>query len=301
MFERSGDIDLDVVVVDNQSLDGTAELVESDFPGARVVRSSNHGFSHANNRALMTVDARYVLFLNPDTEILSGTLADLVARLDAAPEVGLAGVQQVLADGRLWPSMRRFPNALRTLMEGLGSERWPFRASWLGTRELDLRRYDEEFDLDWTSGSFMLARREALESAGWLDERFFLYSDEVDLALRIKQAGWAVRHLPYMRIVHHYGKVGFHPRVYAQLALANRLYARKHFSPLHRAAFVAAVGVFYVARLPVYALLHRSDPRAAESMKQALRALLGRSAPPYEPVPPAAVRPREAAVRQRAA
>ena len=286
-----------MVVVDNDSADGTRELVESEFPDARVVASANHGFSHANNQALATVDARYVLFLNPDTEILSGTLEDLVRRMDAAPEVGLAGAEQVLGNGQLWPSMRRFPNALRVVMEALGSERFPFGASWLGTRELDRRRYAEEFDLDWTSGSFMLARREALESAGWLDERFFLYSDEVDLALRIKRAGWVVRHLPYMRIVHHYGKQGFNPRTFAQYALSNRLYARKHFSPLHRLAFVGALALYYGSRMPLYRLLHRSDPGAAESMKRALACLLGWAAPPYEPLPLTAVRPRESSVR----
>ncbi|HEX2045513.1 MAG TPA: glycosyltransferase family 2 protein, partial [Gaiellaceae bacterium] len=285
--------DVDVVVVDNESTDGTAELVESEFPEARVVTSRNHGFSHANNRALMTVDARYVLFLNPDTEILSGSLEDLVRRLDAAPEVGLAGVVQTLADGRVWPSMRRFPNAWLTLMETLGSERVPFRAGWLTTRELDLRRYEEEFDLDWTSGSFMLVRREALESAGWLDERFFLYSDETDLALRIKKAGWVVRHYPHMRIVHHYGKQGFSRRGYAQAALSHRIYAQKHFSPPHRLAFAAALAAYYATRIAAYGVVHRSDTEARTAMKQALGTLLGRSAPPYQPVPPAAVRPRE--------
>ena len=83
VYAHAGPIDLDIVVADNGSTDGTAEVV-SRFPGARVVRCENHGFSHANNRALMTCDARYVLLLNPDTEIREGTFADLVATMDAA-------------------------------------------------------------------------------------------------------------------------------------------------------------------------------------------------------------------------
>src|SRR4051794_38533810 len=147
VFAATGDIDIDVVVVDNDSTDGTTALVESDFPRARVVRSPNHGFSHGNNRALMTVDARYVLFLNPDTEVLEGTFAELVERMDASPQVGLAGCRQLVPAGDLYPSMRRFPTAVRLLSEALGAERWPFRASWTGQRELDLDRYDEEFEL----------------------------------------------------------------------------------------------------------------------------------------------------------
>ena len=81
---------LDVVVVDNSSTDGTRDLVESKFPDARLVSSENLGFGHANNCGLMTCDARYVLFLNPDTEILQGTFGELLAAMDRQPGVGLA-------------------------------------------------------------------------------------------------------------------------------------------------------------------------------------------------------------------
>ena len=88
----------------------------------------------------MTADARYVLFLNPDTEIREGTFAALVRRLDELPDVGLAGVVQLTPDGEVYPTIRRFPNALRALGDALGSERLPFRGKWLGERELDPER-----------------------------------------------------------------------------------------------------------------------------------------------------------------
>ena len=151
--------------------------------------------------------------------------------MDASPGLGLAGVKQITPDGRLFPTIRRFPNALRALFEAMGSERYPLRASWLGERELDLSRYEREFDCDWTSGSFMLARREALESAGYFDERFFIYSEETDLCLRIKAAGWDIRHLPIMTVLHHADKAGVNPKMAAQDAYARKQYSRKHFSP----------------------------------------------------------------------
>src|SRR5262245_30858487 len=89
VFDHAGKIDLDVVVVDNESTDETRELVESEFPLARIVPSVNQGFAQANNRALRTLDARWVLFLNPDTEILEGTLAGLVDGLASRPTVGV--------------------------------------------------------------------------------------------------------------------------------------------------------------------------------------------------------------------
>jgi hypothetical protein len=291
IFEHGGNLDLDVVVVDNESADGTRELVERDFPWARVVPSTNHGFSHANNRGLITTDARYVLFLNPDTEILSGTFEELVRALDARPEVGLAGARQVTADGALFPTIRRFPNALRLLGDALGAERLPYRPGWLGERELDLALYDTELECDWTSGSFLMARREALESAGYLDERFFIYSEETDLCLRIKQAGWEIRHLPDMTILHHAEKAGINPKMTAQDVFTRMQYSRKHFSPAHRGLYLGILGLRYVARAVPFGSSGRERSAAA---RRALRMLFKLDAPPFGEPPRQSVAARPA-------
>src|SRR5712691_11355218 len=249
VFAHAGGASLDVVVADNQSTDGTRDLVETEFPQARVVTCENRGFAHANNRGFMASDARYVLFLNPDTEILEGTLGDLVRLLDDRPTVGLIGVKQATADGVLWPTIRRFPNAIRALGEALGSERWPIHPRWSGERELDMSVYEREVACDWTSGSFMLARREALLSAGILDERFFIYGEEPDLCLRMKKAGWEIRHLPAMTILHHAGKAGVNPKMEAQNAFARLQNARKHLGRMHRAAYAGALSLRHLLRM----------------------------------------------------
>src|SRR3954453_4203730 len=154
VFEHVGDASVDVVVVDNDSHDGTADMVAAEFPAARTVWSRNHGFGHANNRGLMTCNARYVLFLNPDTEILEGTFGDLVRMMDSRPEVGLIGARQINGAGQLGKTIRRAPNALRALGDAFALERLPGRPRWLGERELDPAAYEREFDCDWTSGSF---------------------------------------------------------------------------------------------------------------------------------------------------
>ncbi len=117
VFARAGGASLDVIVVDNSSTDGTRELVESDFPRARVVDSPNRGFSYGNNRGIEQAHARYVLLLNPDTEVVDGTFGELVQLLDARPQVGLVGVRQITGDGALWPTIRRFPSVARALGE----------------------------------------------------------------------------------------------------------------------------------------------------------------------------------------
>lgn len=279
LFEHAGEIDLDVVVADNGS-DDSAGYVEESFAVARGIRCENRGFAHANNRAALTADARYVLFLNPDTEVVDGSLADLVAYMDEHPELGLAGCRQLDGDGRLCPTARRFPSVGRALGEAIGPERLPSLAGRLGESELDLARYERELECDWTSGSFLLVRREALLSAGLLDERFFFYSEEVDLCLRIKQSGWAIRHLPRFTIVHHGGSTESNPRMEAQMAYARSQYAAKHFGPLRRRAFVAAVGLRHLLRWAAFARPGGDSDRAI-AHHRALMTLLGREPPPF--------------------
>jgi N-acetylglucosaminyl-diphospho-decaprenol L-rhamnosyltransferase len=291
LFEHAGEISLDVVIADNQSADGTRELVEEEFPEARVVSCANHGFAHGNNRGLMTTDSRYVLFLNPDTEVVEGTLEGLVDYMDAHPEVGLAGCRQVDAQGELWPTASRFPSVRTAIGEALGPQRFRRLAARLGENELDLARYDSEFECDWTSGSFLFVRREALEGAGFLDERFFIYSEEVDLCLRIKRTGWRIRHLPQFTIVHHANKVGISPRMESQLAYARRQYALKNFGPLRRVGFLGAIGARHLVRWQAFTLLRRRAAAAAQ--KRALRTLVGLEPPPFGEPPPQAVRRRE--------
>ena len=208
--------------------------------------------------------------------------------MDERPAVGLAGVKQITADGKLFPTVRRFPSVTRALGEALGSERWPVRPRWAGERELDLSRYDEELEIDWTSGSFMLARREALLSAGLLDERSFIYTEEPDLCLRMRNAGWKIAHLPEMTILHHAGKAGKNPRMEAQNAFARLHYARKHYSGLYRAMFVGALGLGYGVRAAVPGRSSYSRSRRAAS-RLALRTMAGLAPPPFGDPPPTAL------------
>jgi GT2 family glycosyltransferase len=272
LAEHAGALSLDVVVVDNGE---RGDVSETD--GVRVIRAENRGYAHANNVGLASCDARWVLFLNPDTELLEGSLEELVAKLDARREVGVAGVRQLDADGTLTPTMRRFPTATRAFGDAFGLERVPGRPGWLGERELRLERYGEEFEGDWTIGSFLLARREALDGVGGFDERFFLYSEEVDLCLRMRRAGWTVVHEPSLTILHH-GSSGrsLDPRLASQSAWAQLQYAHKNLSAGSRAALRAALLLRYGVRS-----LH-GEPARRRAARAATALLLGRRRPPFE-------------------
>lgn len=282
VYAHAGGVLLDVVVIDNDSRDGSAELVERDFPSTRVLRCENRGFACANNRGFETIDAPFVLYLNPDAEIREGDFADLVRAMRERPEVGLLGCRQLTPDGRVYPTIRRFPNALRLLFESLGSERFPFRSPWLGERELDPAAYDRELACDWTSGSFMLARAEAVRAAGLMDERFFLYCEEPDLCLRIKQHGFEVRYTPAMTILHPWGKDGYNELLSAQQAYARRQYFFKHLRPVHRSCAIAALALRHGLRTLISAAPDRELRRQHRaSSRAALRAVLGVTPPPF--------------------
>jgi GT2 family glycosyltransferase len=284
VLAQAGPIDLDVVVVDNGHEDGAAELVEREFPAVRALRCPNRGFAHANNQALGTVDARHVLLLNPDTEILEGTLADLVALIDRRPEVGVIGVKQLADDGTLYPSMRNFPSVGRVLGDALGLERMPGRPAWLGERDIEPRRYAGEHEGDWTIGSFMLIRREVLESVGWLDERFFIYSEEVDFCLRVGRAGWTTLYTPAVTILHHVqngslARAG-DSRIVRQNAYAQLQYADKNFSAPYGAAFRGALLLRYGLRS-----VAPGDPKQRAAARAAAAVVLGRSEAPFGTAP----------------
>jgi GT2 family glycosyltransferase len=223
VFAHAGDAKLDVVVVDNESTDGTRELVESKFPAARVVDSQNKGFAHANNRGAETCTARYVLFLNPDAEAVKGLGRPRGA--STRPDVGMAGVKQLTGDCTLWPTIRysRVSGAAK-----------PSRPSW--TRRPQGRERARPRSTDrGRAGPAMFCRREALPSAA--ARRALLHlPEEPDLCLRSAPAGPPVT-CQRPSTTRRAGR----DQDDRPGRLPPRQYANKHQAP-HRAAYLAAVG-----------------------------------------------------------
>ena len=288
--EHVGETSVEVIVVDNASTDGTAAYVEANFPDVRVVmvEPPNRGFARGNNRGLEAARARYVLMLNPDTEIVKGTFGELLDFVDSKPEVGVVGVLQIKPDGALCKSIHRFPSVTRAFGEALSSERWPIHPAWAGERELDPAAYAREGECDWPTGAFMLMRREALLSAGLLDERFYLLCEEPDLCLRIKRAGWKILYTPRMTVIHHAGKGGIRPRMVAQEAYARRQYAHKHFGSPYRGLYVAGLGLRYLLRALGGGGGTEGSARR-QGARLALRTLSGRTGAPFGAPPASAI------------
>jgi N-acetylglucosaminyl-diphospho-decaprenol L-rhamnosyltransferase len=282
-----GGVQAQWIVADSASADGTPEAIEAEFDDVEVLRVPNRGFAAGNNAGIIRAEGRYVLLLNPDVEVLEGDFARLVQALDSRPDVGIASVIQRGSDGTLQFSMRRFPSPARDLGESLFAARWPFLRS---LQELDTGtgRYLRESSAEWVVGAFLCARAEAVASIGPLDERFFLYSEEIDWCLRAHQRGWDVRHLPVMTVVHHAGRRD-RGDLMAQLAHSRLLFAAKHHGRLDAFGIRAALALGHVLRIALRVpLAFRASARVRMRAEAgALRVLLGLGEPPLRAEPPA--------------
>jgi GT2 family glycosyltransferase len=203
-----------VIVVDNDSTDGSAEMVAREFPHVHLLRQPNNGFSAGNNAGLRLAETLwhaaadgedYALLLNPDTVVSPGAFDSLVDAMRAHPRVGLIGPQLRYPDGTLQSSRRRFP----TLEVARYESTWAAARAPHGLFDFYYMRDvpdDQPCEVDWVVGAAMLVRREVYERVGPLDEHtFFMYSEETDWCKRIHDAGWAVRYEPSACIVHHEG------------------------------------------------------------------------------------------------
>jgi hypothetical protein len=212
---------LQVIVVDNASNDGSVAMVRDEFPGVHVISNpDNRGFPTANNQGIRVACGRYVLLLNPDTEILGDALKELVAFADQHPDAGVVGPQLLNPDRSVQSSRRRFPTLATAFLESTWlqptvdrSPSSPVRAFLTAPFRGVLERYyvmdqpeDQIQDVDWITGAAILARRKAIEGVGLMDEGFFMYSEELDWCRRFREAGWRVVYLPTAQIVHHVGK-----------------------------------------------------------------------------------------------
>jgi hypothetical protein len=197
----------EVIVVDQQSLDGSPEMVEAEFLEARLVRQApNLGFAGGNNVAYRHASGRYFLLLNSDTVVAPGWLTELVRYADAHPRAGLIGPKLLNPDGTLQYSCRRFPTLAAGIFRHTPLERFEPKGRFTG--DYLMREWDHETprEVDWLSGACLLARREMIDQIGGLDDGYFMYFEDVDWSYRAHEAGWEVHYTPTPAVLHEVGR-----------------------------------------------------------------------------------------------
>lgn len=197
---------IEVIVVDAGSSDGSAAMVTADFPWVRLLaQSDNVGFPRGNNLGIAQANGRYILLLNPDTEVEAEALSLMVAYLEQHSNVGVVGPQLLNTDGSVQSSRRRFPTLATAFFESTWLQAVAPAAVLRHYYALDLPD-DITAEVDWVKGACLMVRREVITQVGPLDEAYFMYSEELDWCRRIKLAGWRVVYLPTARVIHHEGK-----------------------------------------------------------------------------------------------
>jgi N-acetylglucosaminyl-diphospho-decaprenol L-rhamnosyltransferase len=200
VFDTIGNLEAEVVVVDNASTDGSVEMVHSRYPLVKLIQNpDNVGFPRANNQAFMISQGRHFLLLNPDTICFPNALPLLVDFLEQHPKVGVVGPLILNPDKTLQYSWARFPTLLSESLAKL--DRKIASTGVLPTTADEVRAIGP-FRTDWVGGCCLLIRREAVEQIGLMDEGFFMYSEETDWCYRLHASGWEIWVEPGAEIVH---------------------------------------------------------------------------------------------------
>lgn len=240
----------EVFVVDNNSVDGSMEMVRSRFPSViRIENKVNTGFSKANNQAIRESKGEYLLLLNPDTVVEEDTFRKIIDFMDAHPNAGGLGVKMLDGTGKFLPESKRglpTPSAAFYKISGLSSL-FP-RSKTFGRYHLGYLDKDDVNEVDILAGAFMLLRKSVLDKCGLLDEDFFMYGEDIDLSYRILKAGYKNYYFPKTRIIHYKGESTKKSSVNYVLVFYNAMiiFARKHFSKQNAALLI------FIIRFAIY-------------------------------------------------
>jgi len=227
-------IDAEVFVVDNNSVDNSVAMVKEKFPWVRLIENRvNVGFSRANNQAIKKAKGEYILLLNPDTVVEDDTFEKVIDFMDKHPDAGGLGVKMVDGSGRFLPESKRgLPTPSTAFYKMFGLSKIFPRSKIFSKYHLGYLDNDKTHKVDVLAGAFMLLRKSVLEKTGLLDEAFFMYGEDIDLSYRITKAGYNNYYFPGTRIIHYKGESTKKSSVNYVIVFYNAMviFARKHFT-----------------------------------------------------------------------
>ena len=279
VYEKTRDIDFEVIYVDNASEDGSVQMVKEQFAEVRIIENDkNEGFIKANNQGIEIAQGRYVLLLNSDTILLDNAVAKTVRFADANPDAAVFGCKVLNPDRTIQRTCFMYPSVLNMFLAATYLYKMFPKSRFFGREHMTWWGFDEAREVETICGCFSLVRKEAIDQVGLMDERYFVYGDDPDWCYRFRKAGWKVMFTPDGRIIHYGGQTT------SQKARAFRLQlegSKLIFMKLHRsrAVFPAAclmAALFFLLRVPYWlavGLFKRK--RGSKSIEQAVTYLIG--------------------------
>jgi GT2 family glycosyltransferase len=276
LTERVCRYSMEVLVVDNDSTDGSPAFVESSFPNIRLIRnSSNLGFAMANNIGIRKASGKYICLVNSDVEVFDECITRLVDYCDTHPEVGMVGPRIVGSDGKLQRSCRGFPGVWNMFCRAFALDVIFPKAKLFGGYLLHYWNHDTTAPVDILSGCFLLVRRESLLKVGLLDEEYFMYGEDMDWCKRFWTNGWRVVFVPAGEALHYGGASSANApvRFFIEKQRADLQYWKKHHRWLARQCYFVIACLHHVLRVVGYAWASWTRRRHGE--QQHLKLLRG--------------------------
>jgi GT2 family glycosyltransferase len=258
----------DIIVVDNASTDGTVEMLERHFPEVRVIQNQhNLGFAKANNIGISASRGRYLALINPDVKLLSGCLESALATVKAQPSIGVLGPAMIGRDGTIRRSGMRFPTLWNCVCDALMLHRLFGRRPIVGGQSMADFDWTTTRDVEVLNGWFWLIRRSALSEVGLLDERFFMYGEDMDWCKRFYDSGWRIVFAPEAAAIHYGGGSAEQApmRFYLEMQKANLQYWTKHHNRITRPLYVSVLFFHHLVRLVGYRWRHVTGRDDAEA------------------------------------
>jgi len=286
VYQQTGQVNYEIIVVDNASSDGSAEMVKVKFPKAILIENrENRGFAAANNQGMAVATGKYVLLLNSDTLVLDQAIAKTVSFADDNPKAAVVGCRVLNPDRTLQPTCFMFPSVLNMLLSSSYLYKLFPKSKFFGRERMTWWGRNDIRQVDVVTGCFMLVRRKAIEQVGMMDERFFMYCEEADWCYRFKQAGWKMSFTPEPHIVHIGGASTrqMEPAMVLQTRASILLFLKKHKGFLSYALASLLVALWFLLRIPYWLARAVFSKHTKDSDLQtatiyaagALRALLG--------------------------